>query len=433
MMRISRVIFVAGASLIFALVVGCQGRESARDLTFAVGGAPNEVAFWEGLVKEFETATGTPVRIIRQPADTDQRRQGLVVPLRSGQTDPDVFLMDVAWLGQFAASGWLQPLDEFVQADDYHTGFFFKRVVELADRHGTNLIALPVNVDVGLLYYRRDLLERFGYARPPETWEELLAMSERVQKEIRSAEPRFFGYIWQGARYEGLICNFLEVAASNRGGFHVDAAGIRVDSPENRQALLFMHGLIHESGVSPPNTFTEMKEEEVRSQFENGLALFERNWPYAWALHNAPDSAIRGMVGIAPLPHFEGGESAGTLGGWHIGISDASDQKEAAWAFLKFAVSLDVQRRMVAGLGWNSARRDVYQDAELLEQQPHLVHLRGVMEHATPRPLVPYYTQLSEVLQSRINSALAGQDTPEEALRLAEEDLARVVKRYSGE
>jgi len=431
--RWSTPIVAVGLFLCAVLLSGCGGKDRTGELTLAVGGAPNEVAFWEGLANEFESDSGIPVRIIRQPADTDQRRQGLVVPLRSGQRDPDVFLMDVAWLGQFAASGWLEPLDEFVQRDDYHTGFFFRRVVEMADRHRTELIALPVNVDAGLLYYRTDLLKRFGYDAPPETWEELLAMSERVQKEMRKSEPRFFGYLWQGARYEGLICNFLEVAASNGGGFRADTNGIRVDDQANREALTFMQGLIHDARVSPPNTFTEMKEEEVRSQFQNGLALFERNWPYAWALHNAADSPILGKVGMAPLPHFQGGESAATLGGWHIGISATSDQKEAAWSFLKFAVSLDVQKRMVTELGWNSARRDIYQDRALLDQQPHLEHLRDVMVHAVPRPLVPYYTQISEALQSRINSALAGQTSPEEALRLADEDMAQVVNRYSGE
>lgn len=421
------------ASFLIVLLAGCGGSGPESELTFAVGGAPNEVAFWETLVKEFENDSAVPVRILRQPADTDQRRQGLLVPLRSGQPDPDVFLMDVAWLGQFAASGWLHSLDEFVQKDDYHAGFFFKRVIELADRQDAQLLALPVNVDAGLLYYRRDLLERFGYGAPPRTWEELVAMSGRIQGEMRKTETGFWGYVWQGARYEGLVCNFLEVAASNGGGFDTTDGGIQVDTPKNREALQFMHDLIYEWRVSPPNTFTEMKEEEVRAHFQNGLALFERNWPYAWALHNAPESPVRGKVGIAPLPHFEKGESAATLGGWHIGISTTSDRKEAGWNFIKFVTSLETQKRMVTELGWNSARRDVYQDAGLLEQYPRLEPLREIMNHAVPRPLVPYYTQLSEALQSRINGALAGQASPEEALRRADEDMARLVKRYRGE
>ncbi len=408
------------------LLVGCEKREE-RVVTFAVGGAPNEIEFWEKLVREFEERKGIKVKLLRQPTDTDQRRQGLVVALRSGMKDPDVFLMDVAWLPQFAASGWLEPLE----GSGLKREVFFKRVVKLVDIYSGKLVALPVYVDGGVLYYRKDLLEKYGYSKLPETWEELLEYSLRVQRGERKKSPQFFGFVWQGAQYEGLVCTFLEFASSRGGGITFRKGRLVLNTEPNVEALTFMRDLIHRYRISPPNTYTEMKEEEVRMFFQEGNALFERNWPYAWALHQSKDSKVRGKVGIAPLPKFKGGRRASTLGGWHIGISRFSDTKRESLEFLKFVLSYEVQKRLALNLGWNPGRTDVYEDRDVLKRMPHFKVLREVFNYIVARPVSPYYTQVSEVLQKYLNSALSGRLSPEEALRRAEEEVGKVVERYS--
>jgi len=408
------------------LLVGCEKREE-RVVTFAVGGAPNEIEFWEKLVREFEERKGIKVKLLRQPTDTDQRRQGLVVALRSGMKDPDVFLMDVAWLPQFAASGWLEPLE----GSGLKREVFFKRVVKLVDIYSGKLVALPVYVDGGVLYYRKDLLEKYGYSKLPETWEELLEYSLRVQRGERKKSPQFFGFVWQGAQYEGLVCTFLEFASSRGGGITFRKGRLVLNTGPNVEALTFMRDLIHRYRISPPNTYTEMKEEEVRMFFQEGNALFERNWPYAWALHQSKDSKVRGKVGIAPLPKFKGGRRASTLGGWHIGISRFSDTKRESLEFLKFVLSYEVQKRLALNLGWNPGRTDVYEDRDVLKRMPHFKVLREVFNYIVARPVSPYYTQVSEVLQKYLNSALSGRLSPEEALRRAEEEVGKVVERYS--
>ena len=205
--------------------------------------------------------------------------------------------MDVAWLAQYAASGWLEPLDQKMESADMADTIFFQRIIDLVDRYRGKLVALPVYVDGGLLYYRKDLLKAHGFSGPPETWKELVSMSQIVQRSVRKENPDFYGFLWQGAQYEGLICNFLEFAASGNGGIRMEAGKISVNLSENRDALQFMHDLIHEYKISPLSTYTEMTEEEVRRYFQQGNALFERNWPYAWALHEAEGSAVRGKVG----------------------------------------------------------------------------------------------------------------------------------------
>jgi len=414
---------------IAALLLGCSKKDN-NAITFAVGGAPNELDVWEQIAQDFQEKTGTRVIINRQPTDSDQRRQGLVIALKSKKSDPDVFLMDVAWIAQFAASQWLSALDSYMQKSDLTADVFFPRILSLTDRYNDALIALPIYVDGGMLYYRKDLLEKYGFSGPPETWEELVAFSRTVQEGERESNPSFYGFVWQGAQYEGLMCTFLEFAGSNEGGIVVNDGSVHIATNPNTEALSFMRKLIADYNISPPSTYTEMKEEEVRTFFQKGNALFERNWPYAWALHQKENSSVRGKVGIAPLPHFPSGESVSTLGGWHAGVSAFSDKKEDAWQFVEYITSAEVQKQLALKLGWNPGRRDVYTDSTIIAELPHFTELKTVFEHAQPRPLVPYYTQISEVLQRHLNSALAGKTTAEKALEAAEDEAQAIVTRY---
>ncbi|MBE0432266.1 ABC transporter substrate-binding protein [candidate division WOR-3 bacterium] len=399
-------------------------------VTFAVGGAPYEVEFWEILLDEFESQTGTKVNLLRQPTDTDQRRQGLVIALKSRRDEPDVFLMDVAWVTQFAMSDWLEPLDEYVEREKMNTDVFFDRVVNLVDKYRGKTIALPVYVDGGLLYYRKDLLKKYGYGKPPHTWDELVEYAIDIQGDLRRTNPDFYGFVWQGAQYEGLICNFLEFSASNGGGIVIKDGKIVLNTDENIEATQLMYDLIHRYKISPPNTFTEMKEEEVRMFFQQGNALFERNWPYAWSLHQSEKSEVRDKVGIAPLPRFSRGRSVSTLGGWHIGISRYSDAKSKSFEFLKFVVSYEIQKKLAMELGWNPGREDVYSDDEVLEKSPHFADLRNVFDNVVPRPNLPYYTQISDVIQKHLNAVLADRLAPETAMIEAEREAQKIIEIY---
>jgi len=246
---------------------------------------------------------------------------------------------------------------------------------------------------------------------------------------MRAEQPGFFGFVWQGAQYEGLICTFLEFAGKE-GGFLLHEGKILLDLPANRKALRFMRDLIWKQKVSPPSTFTEMREEQARLFFQRGDALYERNWRYAWSLHQSPDSGVRQKIGLAPFPGMNRNDSVSTLGGWHIAISRFSRSKKEAWEFLKYVVSERGQKRMVLRLGWNPGRQDLYHDPEILAKMPHLLGLRSIFQKTRPRPVLPYYPQMSEIVQRRIHGVIAGQASPEEALREAEKEIAVLLGRY---
>lgn len=410
------------------LIAACTG-ERRGALTFAVGGTPSELAFWERLVERFQARTGIEVDLLRQPSGTDQRRQGLVISLASRKSDPDVFFMDIVWIAQFAASGWLDPLDGMVQKDGLDLDAFFPGMIERVDVYRGRPVALPVFVDGGVLYYREDLLESRGLSSP-QTWDQLLRLALDIQGEERKSNPGFYGFVWQGAQYEGLVCNFLEVAGSKGGGIDFRNGKIVLDTPQNREAAAFLHDLPHRYGVSPPSVYTEMKEEQARLMFQQGNALFERNWPYAWLLHEGPGSEVKGKTGIAILPRFPSGRNVSALGGWHVGISAFSDAKPLARELVKFLVSYEIQKEIALGLGLCPGLEDLYEDPDVVSVFPHFPRLREVFRHALPRPSVPYYALLSEAIQRHINAALTGAATPEEALARAERDARAIAGRY---
>ncbi|MFZ1201210.1 MAG: ABC transporter substrate-binding protein [Desulfobacterales bacterium] len=426
-LRMSGCIFLAALLL---LPSGCS--EKKQRLTFWVGGAPQEVDYWEELVAEFEASAGIAVEVIRQPAATDQRKQGLVIALASARPDPDVFLMDIIWVKQFVQSHWLEPLDRFFADDSpVQPRLFFPGVIEAVDRHENIYYALPAFMDVGVLYYRTDLLQDYGFEGPPVTWEALVQQSLHAQEEERRRNPGFNGFIWQGAQYEGLVCTFLEFAATHGGGLTADGA-LDLTRGGTLSALQFMQDLIQRYRISPPNTYTEMQEEEVRRSFQRGNALFERNWLYAWNLHQQPGSAVRGRVGLAPLPHSPGAQTAATLGGWHLGISKSSDAKESAWRLVAFLLSHATQKKLMLKLGWYSARRDLYAEPAVRRAVPHVDVLEHIVAKAVSRPDLAYYDQVSRVIQRSVNACLAGKRAPAEAISIMQRDIAKIEGFYGG-
>jgi trehalose/maltose transport system substrate-binding protein len=410
------------------LLTGCADHE--KKLTFWIGGAPQEVDYWEALVDEFERTSGITVDLIRQPSSTDQRKQGLVISLEAEQPDPDVFLMDIVWLQQFFQSGWLQPLDPFWETDGFSIAPFFGEVVDAVDRFAGHYYALPVFIDIGLLYYRKDLLKQYGYSGPPRTWRELLQQASEIQAGERSDNPGFNGFLWQGAQYEGLVCTFLEFSASNGGGIMLDGQ-VRLNRDANAMALEFMRDLIRKYGVSPPNTYTDMREEEVRRAFQRGDALFERNWLYAWSLHQKDGSAVKGKIGMTALPQFVEGQSVAALGGWHIGISRHSDMPGKAWELVRYILSHSSQKKLVLNLGWYPGRGDIYTDPEVLKKMPHAGLLQEIFSRVVTRPNLPYYDQVSDVIQRTVNGCLAGKLPPVAALGRMQSEIDRIEDIYA--
>jgi multiple sugar transport system substrate-binding protein len=348
------------------------------------------------------------VRSETLPAASDDQHQFYVVNLEGGSAGFDVMMLDLIWVPEFARAGWLVDLTSRVSPDELTA--FFPSAVQ-AGSHDGRVWALPWNMNVGFLYYRADLLAKYGLT-PPDTWDELVAHARRVREGER--DPRLDGYLWQGKQYEGLVCNVLEAFWSH-GTDLLDREGRLLPDPAAAaEALAFLRGLI-DSGVSPGWT-TAADEELSRRAFGDGHAVFLRNWPYVLDLVEAADSPVRGRVGIAPLPgRTRDLRGFGSTGGSHLGVSRASPHPKEAIALARFMTSERAQRAILAGTLY-PARRALYHDAELVRRHPSLPRIHDLMLAGRPRPITPNYLLLSTTLQPEFSAVLVGLRAPRPAL-----------------
>ncbi|MCA9773109.1 MAG: ABC transporter substrate-binding protein [Myxococcales bacterium] len=423
--------FRLGAWFVVAATLGCSpGSERPPD----AGAGPVEIVFKHGkvvgdpepverLLRRFEaTHPGVRVREETLPAATDDQHQFYALALEGRSADFDVLAMDVIWVPEFARAGWILPVDDLLPADA--RAAFFPGPIEAVIFEG-HAYAVPWYIDAGVLYYRKDLLDAAGLP-PPGTWPELV----EIARAIVAKHPGMRGFVWQGKQYEGLVCNAMEFLWS-AGGAVIDEGRVVLASARNSVALGFMHDLIGPRGVSPAFV-TSMTEEPARRIFGDGRAVFLRNWPYAWTLFERADSPVRGKVGIARLPRFEGGRSASTLGGWQLGVNRFSRHPAEAKALVAFLTSADAEKTLALGLGYNPPRRALYDDPDLLAAQPALARLRDVFETARPRPVTPYYAMASQILQPEFSAALTGIKSPEAALASASKQIAHLLAADRG-
>jgi trehalose/maltose transport system substrate-binding protein len=354
-----------------------------------------------GLLRAFEAAhPGIRVRNESVPSASDDQHQLYVINLEGRSAGFDVMMLDVIWVPEFARAGWLLDLTARLGPDALAP--YFPSAAEAAVWDG-RVWALPWNMNVGVLYYRADLLARYGLA-PPTTWDELIAAVRRVREGER--DPRLEGYVWQGKQYEGMVVNVLESLWA--AGTELLGPGERVfpDPARAAEALAFLRGLL-ETGASPAWT-TAADEELSRRSFGDGHAVFLRNWPYVLELLEADGSAVRGRVGFAPVPGRTAATAgAGSTGGAHLGVSRHTGHPEEAVALARFLAGEQAQRAMFAG-NLYPANMALYRAPELVTQRPWLPAVQTLMLHGRARPVTPNYLLISTTLQPELSAVLVG-------------------------
>jgi multiple sugar transport system substrate-binding protein len=394
--------------LVLGVVASCgAGAEPATNtLTFSGSALGQEADIVRRQLARFSEQQGVPVEIRVTPDAADQRHQLYVQWLNAHATAPDVLQLDVVWTPEFAAAGWLLPLDRFGSSVDA----FFPATID-ANRWAGALYALPWFVDVGLLYWRRDLMDR-----APATFDELVS----TVADARKRERVRYGLVWQGARYEGLIATFLEHLGGFGGRILDDRGLVVVDADAAVRALTFMRDAIRVDDAVPAAVLT-WHEEEARFAFQNGDAALMRNWPYAFALlQRGAESKVAGRFGIAPMPAQADGTPTATLGGSQLAINARSRHPDRAYALIAYLTAPEQMLERATAIGQYPPRPAMY-DAPDLEAALGVParELREIIEHATPRPVTPVYTQLSEILQIHVHRALTGQEEPRAALEAA--------------
>jgi len=287
------------------------------------------------LVARFKRDTGINVKLVPHPSASDASYQQLARAYGSKSSSIDVAMIDVNWPGAFAP--YLVNLKPTLgkQASQFVQGIIQN------DTIGGKLVTMPWFGDYGILYYRTDLLRKYGYNGPPKTWAQLFTMAKKIQDGEQKTNDNFYGYVFQGQSYEGLTCNALEWIASAGGGHFIDNGKVTIDNPRARTILDAIRGQI---GRITPRGVTSYQEGETHNAFVGGNAAFMRNWPYAYSVGQGADSKVKGKFAVTVLPHGSKGTSVATVGGWQLGVSKYSKHKGAAIELVRYLTSVGVQK-----------------------------------------------------------------------------------------
>ena len=410
------------AALLASATLGVVAAQAA-DLSIVSGDTGNGLEFLRSQLDRFEAETGNKVTVVPMPSSTTDQFGQYKLWLAAGNSDIDVYQTDVIWAPQLAD----QFLDLTDAAKDVAANHF-PSIIESQTVNG-KLVALPAFTDAPALYYRKDLLEKYGKT-PPKTWAELTATAQEIQDKERAAgNPDMQGFVFQGNAYEGLTCNALEWVMSNGGGQIVEPDGtISINNPKAAAAIDMVKGWV---GTISPAGVLAYQEEESRGVWQLGNAVFMRNWPYAYQLGNGDDSAVKGKFDVVPLPmgDGEGARSAATLGGWNVAVSKYSKAPEEAIKLALFLSSTEVQKERAIKQSNLPTIVSLYDDADVAAAQPIIPNWKEVFQNAVPRPSAPTkvkYNEVSSLFWSAVHDTLSGNGTGAENLELLEAKLTEL-------
>jgi multiple sugar transport system substrate-binding protein len=393
----AKVIDVASMDSAKGDVTYCTGKDTSGDLITGI--------------EEFNKANpGLNAKLVEFPTDAQQQHDQFAQRQRAKSGDCDAFESDVVWTAEFASQKWLYDMTPYV---DKRKADFIPSTLESITYDGKSWGA-PRATDTGLLFYRTDQAKT-----APATWQELY-------KTAATTNPK--GIAYQGAAYEGLTCDFLEVAFAAGGKvLSDDGKKSEINSPENLKALQLMIDGI-KTGAAP-KAVTTMMEEPARLAWEAGKVSFMRNWPYAYSLsQKAPK--LKGKFDVAPLPSFEGAGKAGILGGHNSVISAYAKNPGGALKLIDFLTSKE--RLTVNATKYSKAPTiaSVYDDPAVKKAIPFAADMKAAVEQAKSRPVSPVYPQISEAIFKNVNAALSGSMSPQDALKKADSDIARALSTF---
>ncbi len=361
-----------------------------------------------------------PIDMPFEKFSTNERKELFARFLRSKSNQIDVFSVDMIWVPRFAK--WCEPLGRFFTARDRET--IVPGALQSCLYHDT-LAAVPLFMDVALLYYRKDLFRDLPDAARIDselqasiTWEKFIALGLRLRARGRSP------YIFQAESYEGLTCSFVEMMEGLNNPLY-GGNGFQLTSSEALRAASLLNDLIARYKISPP-AVTGFRESNSLVYYLQHGGIFLRGWPTfqrdLQALAPREGVDIR-QIARAPLPHFQGFPPVSILGGWNLMISKYSTQKPEALVFLKFMVSPEAQRIMYEEGGYLPVNARLYQDSTLLARHSDLGFYHHLFQHGVRRPSLVEYTKYSDIISRSLKLMIGQELSPREALQRADQEI----------
>ncbi len=434
--RISRWRQRLGGALILCLaLLGTVQAQGPTQIVFSFG--PDDSGSLQALIDRFNQEYQGEIEVTwrEMPRSTDEYLRQLQSDFLADASDIDVIGADVVWTAELVYNNQVRDL-----TGRFNSAFNRENFVEAALDSATyrnRIWGVPWFTDAGLLYYRADLLEQNGFSEPPATWDELSEMANQITQNSDTQ----YGFVFQGATYEGGVANALEYIWGARGRVltgNISTAGtfgqnvtspnvINIDGTGAAQGLNAARSLV-EDGVAPQEV-TDFREEDAYEAFLAGDAVFMRNWPFVYGLIEDSNLSLE-QVGVAQLPVVsEGNPTFATLGGWNLMISADSDNVDAAWTFIQFATDPEQQKLRALEGGFLPTLQPLYEDQEITEQVPVVSLGRDAVENARVRPVTPFYSAMSQRIAQTFTRVLRGEVDGQEAVSNLQRELQTILRK----
>jgi len=432
---------ILGSSILNPLkILGKSNNSEPIEIIFAFG--PDDSGTYKKVIDRFNQKYQGMIHVnFREMArESDNYYRQLVSDFSVQSTEIDVFGADITWTAEFGRKGWVSDLtrrffrdynpDDFLEATLNSVSYRFK------------VWGVPWYTDAGMLFYRKDLLQKSGFSTPPRSWAELREVALKVKQDAGLR----YGFVFQGAEYEGGVANALEFIW-NAGGRvltgNISVAGsfgqsvinpnvVTVNNLDSATGLDIARSLIID-GVAPESV-TEFRELQTTQAFLSGNAVFMRGWPGVYGLIIDPrrSKILLNQVGVATLPNAEGnGRRYSCMGGWNLMINDEIENEkiDAAWTFIQFATASEQQRLMAMDGGFLPTLQQLYNNQEILDAVPVIKLGKAAIDNTRLRPVSPYYNQISLRISRTFNRVLKGELTGKEAVQKLEQELRTIIRR----
>ena len=336
---------------------------------------------------------------------TNDRKVILTRSLRSRSDAIDIFAVDLIWIPRFAKWGYVM--------DNRFSDSILHNVNEMALKacyQNDSLVAFPMFLDMGVLYYRKDLIRKLPDGEAIEkkiqqslTWEEFISLGKRFQS-MQKSNPF---YVFTGGNFEGLMCCFHEMISNKESKKIFNDEHINLNVPEAKRALKQLVDFIHTYKFSPYDV-TRFDELNSYLYANENNAVFLRGWVGYHKQYKdfLSDTSNVSNLEIAPMPHFKNHATSSVYGGWSLMISQFSIRKEEALKFISFMFQKENQQLLYDEGGYLPINNEVYEDSVYLSRHKELLHIQQLLKWGRHRPSLENYTRISEIMARSFHKAL---------------------------
>jgi multiple sugar transport system substrate-binding protein len=362
-----------------------------------------------------------PVTLPFEKFSTNERKELLARSLRNKSDRLDVFSVDLIWVPRF--SRWCEPMDKWISPAEQ--AGILPQALESC-RYDSSMFAVPMYLDVGMLYFRSDLVgeipggDRLGDSLPTSiSWDDFRALGRSY---IKSGRPF---YLYQGNDYEGLTCNFFELIAGQDPSFF-KRGNLNFESAPSRTALTMLVDFVHRDRISPPEgaDFDEIRSYTYALDHD---AVAVRGWPNFIESYRLsyPDQRKLDQLRLAPLPHFPGQQSVSVYGGWNLMVSRYSSRIPESVELVRFFQRADMQKTMFEIGGYIPTNLEVYADSAYVRDHPVLRYYGNLIRRGFHRPALVDYTKMSDVVSRAVHRAIKGELPVDAALHEITSELRK--------